>query len=475
MSFSTLIFLLLFLPLYLIFYMRSDSISGKNNVLLVFSLIFYAFGGLKYLLLLIIMAAAGWAFGLAIERANSKKKKQTLLVLSVVIFLAVLGIFKYTGFFVGTFGAIFHKDWAVSIALPIGISFYIFKLLSYTADVYSGKCKAETSYRIFLLYLSIFHQSLQGPIVRYSQMRDSLYKREMTMESLSAGLYRFSVGLAKKTILADQCGRIADSLIPMSRDISSVTTLGMWTGALVYSMQLYIDFSAYTDMAVGLGTMIGFTYPENFNYPYTAVSIRDFWRRWHITLSRFFRDYVYIPLGGNRVSAKRTILNLLAVWALTGFWHGASWNFILWGLYYFVFIVFENWRRQTGKKDWPPVLQHIYTIVVFVFGWVLFRFSDFHQLGYAIRAFFGFGGNGFTSFVVKLNVMNNLWLLIFCVLTCTPALKKAGEYIQHLSGARKLPVSALHILKTVIVVLLLIMSIFTMAGNTYQPFLYNQF
>ncbi len=475
MAFSNMFFLLAFLPVFMLVYSCCGGIKKKNTVLLAASLIFYAFGGIRYLLLLLIMAAVAWFFGLLIGRDPEGREGKRYLILSVCIFLLVLGFFKYTGFFLGSLGSILKTDWAFSIALPMGISFYTFKLISYVADVYHGRCKAERSYFMMLLYTAIFHQSMQGPIVRYSEMKEAMYGRKFSMAGLSDGIYRFSVGLAKKVILADHCGELADILVPMSDEIAKAPTAAVWIGMVLYSVQLYLDFSAYTDMALGLGQMIGFTYPENFNYPYVATSVRDFWRRWHMTLSFFFRDYVYIPLGGSRKGAARTKINLLVVWALTGLWHGSSWNFVLWGLYYFVFILFENWRRDRGKKDWPAPIQHIYTIIIFVFGWLLFRFSDFSQLLHAIRGFFGLGGNGFMSMTIKLNLQNNIWFLIICLLSCTPFFASIGKYLMTYFQVRRIPRTAIYAGKTLIVLVLIILSIIVMTGNTFTPFLYNQF
>ncbi|MGI6053114.1 MAG: MBOAT family O-acyltransferase [Bilifractor sp.] len=419
------------------------------------------------------MAGIGWAFGIEIQKAEGRAKK-ILLALSVAIFLAVLGVFKYAEFFVGISAAILNKDWVVDIAMPLGISFYTFKLIAYVADIYRGTTKAENSYRIFLLYLCNFHQSMQGPIETYAEMKPELYKRHVNVKLISDGIYRFSVGLAKKTVLADHCGEIADALIPMSSDIASSPTLGVWIGSIVYTMQIYLDFSAYTDMAIGLGQMIGFSYPENFDYPYTAVSVKDFWRRWHITLSSFFKNYVYIPLGGNRVSPKRTTINLLIVWALTGFWHGADWNFIIWGLYYFVFIVFENWRKRSGKKEWNIVLQHLYTLFVVNLGWVFFRFSDFGQLGRALQGFFGIGRR-FSDITVKLTFLNNIWFLIFCALSCTPIFQNLGFAVLRMARKKRINSAVITAAKTVIMVGLLLLSVLEIVGNTFTPFLYNQF
>lgn len=474
MAFSSLIFLLLFLPVWLIVYRIVDGTDRKNRVLLIASLIFYVFGGIRYLILLVIMAAAGWFFGLRIAKAGVPEVKKRWLTVSVAAFIAVLVVFKYTGFFTGIAAALFHSR-IIEIALPVGISFYTFKLISYVADVYNGVTPPEERFWIFLLYLVNFHQITQGPIARYSEMRGEIAERRMTRGTFSTGIYRFSVGLAKKAILADHCGEIAGALVPTSSEIAKEPTLALWLGMAVYTMQLYLDFSAYTDMAIGLGHMIGFHYPENFNYPYTARSVREFWRRWHMTLSFFFRDYVYIPLGGSRKGSARTILNLLVVWALTGFWHGASWNFILWGLYYFVFVVFENWRRHSGRKEWHPALQHVYLLAVVLIGWIFFRFSDFRQLGWALRGFFGFGGNGFATATVRLTFLNNLWFLIFCALSCTPVFRDLGKRIREFFRGRKYPQGVIYGAKTVLVIVLLVLSIFVLASSTYQPFLYKNF
>ena len=475
MSFSSLFFLFFFLPVFLLAYYKTTGIRKKNIVLLAASLIFYCWGGVRYLLLLLAMTAVGWLGGLQIRKyPREDKRRKRWLILSVVIFLAVLGIFKYTGFFLGTFGALFRVSGGVEIALPLGISFYTFKLISYVADVYREKTEPEETYWMLLLYTSIFHQCTQGPIVRYEQMRTELRERRMTYSGFLEGAVRFCVGLGKKAILADHCGEMASAFLPLDGNVASAPAAAVWLGSLCYMLQLYLDFSAYSDMALGLGRMAGFHYPENFNYPYMAVSVKDFWRRWHISLSSFFRDYVYIPLGGSRCSLRRTTLNLLAVWALTGLWHGASWNFVLWGIYYFAFIVLENYWKRIGFQM-RPALSRLYTLAVVFFGWIFFRFEDFGNMGLAFRGLLGLNGNGFTSTVTALTLKNNILFLIVAVLAVTPVLRTAADFVSNLGQNRQRTAVVIRGISIRGAALLLIVSVMMLAGSSYTPFLYNQF
>lgn len=474
MLFSGMLFLFAYLPLFFAAYFLAEDERKKNYVLVIASLLFYLFGGAKYLLLLLAMAEAGFFAGKKIGGCEDARERKKRLILSAAVFLAVLALFKYTGFFVGTLGAVFRTGWTVRIALPLGISFYIFKLLSYIADVYSGKTEAEEDFLNFLLYLTIFHQILQGPIVRYTEMKEEIRNRTVSRADFAKGAFRFSIGLAKKAILADHLGELAGTLLPVDGTVTAVPTAGIWLGSLCYTMQIYLDFSAYSDMAVALGLMAGFHYPENFNYPYLADSIKDFWKRWHISLSTFFRDYVYIPLGGNRRGAKRTVLNLLAVWLLTGLWHGASWNFILWGLYYFAFVCLENLLIRK-KKRFHPVIRHIYALFVINFGWILFRFTDLHGLRQGIAAFFGIHNDGFINAAVTLNLQNNFLFLLVCILACTPLFSKLGAGLKNFCRNRKIPDAYFYGAKAAAAGLLLVLAIFALAGNSYQPFLYNQF
>ncbi len=466
MSFSTLIFTVCFLPIFLItdhiVMTKTDgNVRHENRVLLIFSLIFYLFGGVAGLLILITCTLIAWIAGrqIAMQQGGGRK---TVLIVAVVMLIAVLAFFKYAGLLT-----------SLSVAMPLGLSFYIFKLISYVADVYTGKCESEDDLRDFLLYTVCFHHISQGPIVRYGEVKPAMIRRKISTANMAAGIYRFSLGLAKKVILADQMGTLANTFLPMTEDIANMPTLGIWMGSIFFSLQMYLDFSAYTDMAIGLGQMSGFLYPENFDYPYCSDSIKVFWRKWHITLSFFFRDYVYIPLGGNRKGSMRTKINLLIVWLLTGIWHGATWNFVIWGFYYFVFISIENGLGERFKRI-PAAIRHIYVVFVFNLGWLIFRFSDFSLLGKALKGFFGFG-KGFTTQAVSVTLQNNLFVIIIAILVCTPIfrnLRKAGERFVR---DREMSAGIVYGWKTVASMACLVVSVILMAGSSYQPFLYDQF
>lgn len=584
MSFSSLIFIALFLPVFMIASVLVRGNQRKNLVLLLFSLIFYAFAGLTKLALLLMVTMLAWFSGQRIGRAlqfaasenpdyqegdddfqspdaerirvEGQKRARAWLLLALVLLIAVLLFYKLAGpicrsLFLtnagnldagggattGTAAAILA--YVRNIGLPLGISFYIFKLISYVADVYMRKTEPGDFFHV-LLYTVTFHQVAQGPITRYAEMAEEMDHRSADAEDLAEGLWRFTVGLAKKTVLADHLGTLAETFLPLAGN-TTFSVGGAYLGALCYMLQLYLDFSAYSDMALGLGRMIGFHYPENFNYPYIAVSVRDFWRRWHISLSRFFRDYVYIPLGGNRVSTGRLLLNLLAVWALTGFWHGSSWNFILWGLYYFVFIAIENVVKKHPLPLTPltRAFGHIYTLIVVFFGWVLFRFSDFQVLREVLRTMFFLSGRATVDAAELLTLRSNLFFLIFALIVCTPlgarlAAKLRGFYdaslqqearekqqlerekaryqketeidqqVQRLdasiegleeedaenharvatrmkrritksSEARRRSEGLYYGLRLLLMLLLLALSIVSMVGASYTPFLYNQF
>lgn len=462
MSFSTLIFTVFFLPIFLIVnqivFTRTDgNVRTENRVLLIFSMVFYLFSGLGGLLVLLICALVGWFGGRQIEKSGGSRGA---LIATITILIAVLAFFKYAGFFMTVF-------------MPLGISFYIFKIISYVADVYKGEIDSEDDIRDFLLYVVCFHHVTQGPIVRYGDMKDGMLHRKISSANMAAGIYRFSLGLAKKVILADQMGSLANKFLPMSEEIAKMPTFGIWMGSIFFSLQMYLDFSAYTDMAIGLGQMSGFVYPENFDYPYCSDSVKVFWRKWHITLSFFFRDYVYIPLGGNRKGSGRTKVNLLIVWLLTGIWHGATWNFVLWGLYYFIFISLENTMKD-AEFHVPKFLKHIYVVFVFNFGWLIFRFTDFKLLGQAVKGFFGFSEN-FTSQVISVTLQNNVFIIIVAVLACTPIFRNLRRWIEGKIRDREMSAGLVYGWKTVVSLAALIIGVILMAGSSYQPFLYNQF
>ena len=477
MVFSSLFFIFFFFALNLIAYNLAGNIRQKNMVLLVFSLIFYSWGGPKYLLLLLSMVFASWGFALMIERAKDAAIKRWYLIGNCVFMLGLLGIFKYLTFFAGVTHSLFSLPKEVpQIALPVGISFYTFQLLSYVIDVYRGEIQAQKKFWYLLLYASLFHQCIAGPIVRYQLVADEIEHRRIRLDEFGQGIKRFSIGLAKKAVLANGCASVADTLVPsLTADIMEIPAAGLWVGILFYALQIYLDFAAYSDMAIGMGLMVGFHYNENFDYPYIANSVKDFWRRWHISLSTFFRDYVYIPLGGNRKGPRRTTINLLVVWGLTGMWHGASWNYILWGLYFFIFIFLENNFLSEKLKRLPGFVGHFYALAAVYFGWILFRCEDLGNLGAILKGMFGLNGNGFLDMSTSITIQNNIYLLIFCIIASTPLLKWVHSYMQRLQELRRRIPYVVYAYDLAVSPILLILSLMALVGNSYNPFLYFQF
>ena len=477
MVFSSLLFLYAFLPLSLLSYFLCRSLRAKNISLLVFSLIFYAWGEPKYVLLLMFMAAADWFCALRIEQAPTERAAKGWLAAAAIVDLGLIGFFKYSGLICSVFGTV--PPFIERIALPIGISFYTFQLLTYVVDVYRGEVPAQKRYWHILLYAALFHQCIAGPIVRYNSIAEELYVERAPAE-LTAGIRRFSVGLAKKALLANPCGALADALLLSESTASDstaflanldflreVTVLGSWLGVAAFMLQIYLDFSAYSDMAIGMGRMLGLHYPENFNYPYTARSVTEYWRRWHMSLSGFFRDYVYIPLGGNRCSPVRALFNTFIVWALTGLWHGASWNFVLWGLYYFVFLMLERlFLRRVFQRF--RILPHVYLLFVVFVGWILFHFTDIRLGWTVVRGLFGANGNVFSDFRSVTMLENNLFLLIAAVIGCTPLVRNLSER----AAANPVWRGCRNVL---IPIILLLLSTCALVGESYNPFLYFQF
>lgn len=476
MVFSSLLFVYLFLALNLFIYSRVRKITTKNIIMLVFSLIFYSWGGPKYLLLLVGMTFISWIMALAIQRFHDHKK--AWLIADCVLQLGLLGVFKYTGFILGNIQSITGFPEVIpQIALPIGISFYTFQLISYVVDVYRGEVKAQEKFWLLLLYASLFHQCIAGPIVRYQDVQEDIAHRKIKLNEVNRGIKRFCIGLAKKAILANGCAVIADTFLLTDdlKALASVSALGLWLGVLCFMLQIYLDFSAYSDMAIGMGLMIGFHYKENFNYPYIASSITDFWRRWHISLSTFFRDYVYIPLGGNRKGPRRTIINLLIVWFLTGMWHGASWNYILWGLYFFIFLVLEKNFLLKKFQRLPGFISHIYALIIIYFGWILFKFENLSGLGITLKGMFGLNGNGFLDMQTGLTFKNNIFFLIFAIIAVTPLFKTIRQkIIQWFKNRNAIPYPV-YAYEVILPVALLILSTMALVGNSYNPFLYFQF
>ncbi len=462
MVFSSLVFVFLFMVVYLVTYTLVNP-RHRNAVLLVSSLVFYAWGGPQYLLVLVGDTLASWFFALRIATARTPSARKLALVLGCVVLLGVLCVFKYLEFLIGNFqGLLGYQDIVLGIVLPIGISFYTFQLISYMVDVYRDDVPAQPSFWKVLLYSSLFFQCIAGPIVRYETIQGEIDNRKVSKNDVYYGVRRFCIGLAKKAILANSCAAVADTLLPIGEPgIFTQVTTGFWLGMLFYMLEIYLDFSAYSDMAIGMGRMVGFRFLENFDYPYIAKSVQEFWRRWHISLSTFFRDYVYIPLGGSRCSTAKYVRNIAVVWFLTGMWHGASWNYILWGLYFAAFLLLEKF---VIKGRIPTVPAHLYAMVVVFFGWVLFRFENFNEMGFVLGGILGLSGNGFTSLEVHTLFMQNVFLLAFCVVACTP-----------LGNRNSVALVVYSVLEAVTPPLLLIIAVVALSGLSYNPFIYFQF
>ena len=469
MVFSSLLFLYAFLPVCLLLYFLVPGLKGKNIELLCASLVFYAWGEPVYVFLMLAVAALNWGFGLLLE----KKRSKGLLALCVALNLASLVVFKYAGFLVENCNALFGAAFRVpQISLPIGISFYTFQALSYSVDVYRKDVGAQRSYWKFLLYVSMFPQLIAGPIVRYVDVAAQIESRESDPENVFRGVTRFCVGLGKKVLLADHVGQVADQLLGSS--FTGATTLGIWLGALMYMFQIYFDFSGYSDMAIGLGRIFGFRYMENFKLPYTSKSISEFWRRWHISLSSFFRDYVYIPLGGNR---RHVYLNLFIVWALTGLWHGASWNFVLWGLYFFVLLCIERLLKKQLPKIPKPV-RHVLTLLLILISWNVFYHTNLGRLRESFAIFFGFAGSGFTSETTNMLLRNNLPLIAICAVGCSAIPQFTGNVVGLLCAEKREDGIGHKVyagLTFVFDLALLALATISLAGSSYNAFLYFRF
>lgn len=468
MVFSSLLFVFLFLALNLVSQAALRGARQKNIAMLLFSLVFFSWAGPRYVVLLLLDTALCWFFAICIEREPQRKKLH--LSLCVALVLLVLGIFKYTGFLMGNLQSLFGWPEVIpQIVLPIGISFYTFQLISYVVDVYRGEVRAQKKYWILLLYASLFHQCIAGPIVRYRDVAQDLAKRQVHAEEVSRGVSRFTVGLAKKAVLANSVAVLADRWLPMTTEgLAKIPTAGLWLGGLCYMLQIYLDFSAYSDMAIGMGLMCGFHYKENFNYPYIASSVTDFWRRWHISLSTFFRDYVYIPLGGNRRGKGRQLLNLFIVWGLTGLWHGASWNFLLWGLYYGVILIIEKVWLQKPLQKAPGVVQRLYSLLLIILGWVIFALTDFGAIGNYFAALFGAHGGADAQTMYLLTT--NISLLLVAALACTRWPAHAANDLLA-----RLPQAAQTLLRCLFYAAVLLMCVAFLVGDSYNPFLYFRF
>lgn len=462
MVFSSLVFLCVFLLIVLIAYNLSKNITYKNIILVTASLFFYAWGEPVYVFLFMGSILINYIFGRIIDAYYGRAGGQIAVVCAVVFDLGMLAVFKYTGFFVENINSLFHISAPnPGIGLPLGISFYTFQILSYIIDVYNGKTHVQKSIIKFAAYVSMFPQLVAGPIVRYTDIAKELDSRRVTAADFADGIKRFVSGLCKKVVIANYAGNAASLLLDSSR----LSVASAWLGILLYAFQIYFDFSSYSDMAIGLGRMFGFHFGENFKYPYISRSITDFWRRWHISLSSFFRDYVYIPLGGNRYKATR---NLFIVWLLTGMWHGASWNFILWGLFYGVMLFIEKKSFRHFLQRLPRPVCYIYTMFIVLIGWALFYYTDTAALIQWFKNAFG-ADNSLYDLVTVSTLYSNLWLIILCVAASTPLPRLIYNGICRRSRIFAAVSEPLLVAAGIALCFILLV------GQTYNPFLYFRF
>ena len=461
MVFSDNIFLFFFLPLVLL----CDRLCPKahrNGVLLLFSLIFYAWGEPVYVLLMLLVIALNYMAGRLLERYRADTApgaRRAVLVLAVVLNLAILGVFKYTGFFMGLVKSLTHGSFSIpEIVLPIGISFYTFQSMSYVIDVYRGTAPVQRNILSFGTYVALFPQLIAGPIVKYGDIAEQLAEREEKRALTASGVRSFLYGLAKKVLLANQMGLVADRLL-----LTESGTLSAWAGMIAYSLQIYFDFSGYSDMAIGLGRMFGFQFLKNFDYPYISRSITEFWRRWHISLSTWFREYVYIPLGGNRRGLARQCLNLLIVWILTGLWHGASMNFVLWGLYYAVLLILEKLLFGKVLERMPSLLSHAVTLLLVALGWGIFYFTDFAMLGAFLGRLFSLTADTAAA---------RTWMLGYLPIGLFAAVASTHVGANLLKRLRRSSAAWLELLW---LALLLVLCMAALVSQSYNPFIYFRF
>lgn len=472
MVFSSSTFLIAFLPItvllyYLVGVKLTKNIKVKNLILLIASLIFYAWGEPVYIVLMIISIIFNFYIGKDIDaskKSGQHRNAKRSFIFSIVFNLAVLGFFKYFGFLIDNVNGILHTHIeAPQLALPIGISFYTFQIMSYVIDLYRGETEVQECIIPFALYISLFPQLIAGPIVKYRDIAYQLENRKESLNKASQGITRFIAGLAKKLILANTLGAVYTSV--QATPATKISTATAWLGIICYTLQIYFDFSGYSDMAIGLGKIFGFKFNENFNYPYIADSVTDFWRRWHISLSTWFKEYVYIPLGGNRKKTPRVILNLLIVWLLTGLWHGAAWNFIIWGLYYGILLIIEKYLLSKILPKVPKVIKHALTLLLVMIGWVFFSAPSLGEAFGYLGAMFG-AGTAFADAQSSYIFGSNLILLIVGIFCATPIYK---------SIVNKFKPESVDKLKIIAYPLLLILCIIFMISETYNPFLYFRF
>ena len=464
MLFSSMTFVFMFLPIVCALYLMSNK-RFHNPILLAASILFYAWGEPKYLAIMLLTILINYAGALAVEKFN--KHKKLWLILTIIVDLGFLIYFKYFNFIIDNINNLFHAHIsALDVIMPIGISFYTFQALSYVIDVFRGDCKAQKDVYKLALYICLFPQLIAGPIVKYHDVAEQIEDREVNFDKVNLGVKRFIIGLAKKMLIANTLGAIADKIFTQPAD--TFTPLVAWLGGISYTLQLYYDFSGYSDMAIGLGLIFGFHFMENFNYPYISKSITEFWRRWHISLSTWFKQYLYIPLGGNRISKNRTYINLGIVFLLTGIWHGASWNFVFWGLWNGFFIILEKmtgWHNETDKLS-IKILKHLYTIFVFVLGWVMFRADNMTYAWTYLKNMFGLVPVHDITYKMIYYVDNVEIITLFIGILCAMPIFKNMVYVEN---------KAIKLAVNIWLLVLFILSAASIAASTYNPFIYFRF
>ena len=480
MVFSDLFFLFVFIPAFVVVYLLATaadrifistpghrSLAARNAALVLFSLIFYAWGEPVYVFLMLASVAVNYAAGLLIDRSRHRR---AALVAGLAANIAILSVFKYLGFFARVLCDVGLAVPVPSIALPIGISFYTFQSISYLVDVYRRESPVQRSYGGLLLYISMFPQLIAGPIVRYGTVAREIGDRHVSADDVADGVFRFLVGLGKKVIIANQFSEIADQFLVGG--LSSLSTAGAWVGIVAFTFQIYFDFSGYSDMAIGIGRCLGFHFNENFNHPYCCRTITDFWRRWHISLGSFFRDYVYIPLGGNR---RHQPLNIMVVWFLTGMWHGASWNFIIWGVYFGLIVMIEKYTILRVERRIPAPLLHAYSMLLVVTGWGIFYFDDFASMLVFFNAYTGRVPT-LTDFAAQSVLTDRFWLWVVAVVFCLPVRRWAYTLTERLlhrgTWAER---GVVLVSRMVVSVVVLVLSVALLVGATNNAFLYTRF
>ena len=464
MIFSSIIFIFTFLPIVLAIYYISPK-KLRNFVLLIASLVFYAWGEPVYIFLMIFTTIFNYLMALRINISRGRKKK-TFFIATIIVNLLILGYFKYYGFLIEIINSIFHVSIKYTqLSLPIGISFYTFQTLSYVVDVYLKKVKVQKNLIDFSTYVTMFPQLVAGPIVKYSDIENQLKNRKESFDNFGIGVEKFIIGLGKKVLLANNIGMLWDTI--QAQNLESISVLTAWLGAIAYTMQIYFDFSGYSDMAVGLGRMFGFKFIKNFDYPYISKSITEFWKRWHISLSSWFKEYVYIPLGGNRKGILKQCRNLLIVWILTGLWHGASYNFVAWGLYYGILLIFEKFIFKKVLNKLPILIKKIYTMVIVIVGWVIFAAPNLSWAIRYIKILFFIGKNKLIDGNFKYYLSDNLILLIILVFASMPLLKNIFNSIKKSKGGYAISIILQYTLFILVIAYLL--------NASYNPFLYFRF